>query len=227
MSAFRHAVSLGIPFELDIQLARDGLLVVVHDANLARLTGQELSVSDIDRDQLGRLRIGSSGEHIPVLNQVLEEVNGDVPILLDVRRWQAGFSSDLEHTVAATIRGYPGPLALQSFDPLAVSRMGRLIGDHPVGQVSGNLGSAGRLVATIGRSMVTNIITRPDFVNYELSALPSPYAAFWRRRRPLITWTVRSPEDEERAATVADNFLFDSYLPATYQSKSPYPNNRK
>lgn len=61
LAAFRKAALRGIPFELDVQLARDGLLVVEHDADLARLTGEKIETPDVDHSQLRRLRIGSSG----------------------------------------------------------------------------------------------------------------------------------------------------------------------
>lgn len=217
MAAFRRAVSRGIPFELDVQLGRDGTLIVIHDSDLVRLAGERLAVSDLNRDLLRRLRIGSSGEPIPVLSQVLEEVNGQVPILVDVRRWHAELSPGLEQAVAAAVRDYQGPLALQSFDPLAVLRLRRLVRGRPVGQIAGDLGSGRQIMSALGQTMVTNLLTRPHFASYELAALPSRPAAFWHRHMPLITWTVKSPADEEQAAKVADNFLFDGYLPTAYQ----------
>src|SRR6266567_2781407 len=74
MAAFRHAISHGIPIELDVQLARADLLVVVHDRDLLRLTGAGMAAADVDLDLLSRLRIGSSDERIPLLPDVLAEV---------------------------------------------------------------------------------------------------------------------------------------------------------
>lgn len=221
LAAFHNAVSHGVPFELDVQLASDGMLVVAHDANLLRVTGESVNVSGLDRDQLRRLRIGSPGERIPVLYEVLEAVDGHVPVMLDIRRWRPTLSADLERAVAAETRGYSGLLAIQSFDPLAVARLHRLIEDYPIGQVSGRLESAGQFAAAVGRTMATNIFSRPDFISYELSALPSPYASFWRKYQnlPLIAWTVSEIAEEERASILADNFIFDSYIPSVYQQE--------
>lgn len=219
MAAFRHAISLGMPFELDVHLARDGLLVVVHDRDVLRMTGQRIATADIDRKLLGQLRLVSSEEPIPSLAEVLEEVNGRVPVLLDL--WHPGgrISSQLERRIASLIRDYPGALAVQSFHPLSVWYLRRLISDRPVGQVSGRLESAGRLAGAAGRSMATNLVTRPDFVNFELAGLPARSVEFWRDHRgiPVVAWTVRSADDEDRAKSLASNFLFDSYLPSAYQ----------
>lgn len=217
LAAFRHAVAKGIPVECDVQLARDGLLLVVHDRNLRRLAGADVSVPEVGPRQLAELRIGRTSERIPTLAEVLAEINGAVPVLLDVRRYGLPLSADLERLVARTISGYAGPLALQSFDPVSVTRFRGLARGHPVGQVSGSLPSVGRFASLLGRSMAANLFSRPDFISCELAALPSPYVSFWRTGRPLLAWTVRSRQEEARAAELADNFIFDGYLPDVYR----------
>jgi hypothetical protein len=69
--------------------------------------------------------------------------------------------------------------------------------------------------------MITNWLTRPEFITFELAALPSRHAERWRRRLniPLIAFTVKSPEDEERATRLTDNFIFDGYAPKAYLDK--------
>ncbi|MFD4941435.1 glycerophosphodiester phosphodiesterase family protein [Streptomyces sp. NPDC058239] len=218
LPAFRRAAERGIPVELDVQLTHDGTLVVVHDATLERMTGSASRVSEVRRVDLGRLRLGDSGEPVPTLEQALEVIDGRIPVVVDVRRWGSELSPRLERTVAAGIQDYRGPVALQSFDPLAVYRLRHLISDRPVGQISGALRSASWAAALIGRTMVTNLVTSPDFVAYELEMLPSPYTTFWQRRGiPLLAWTVTSAETEARAAHVAENFYFDGYLPTAHQ----------
>ena len=219
LPAFRHAAASGIPIECDIQLGQDGLLLVVHDRNLRRLAGSDVSVSEVGPRQLAELRIGRTAERIPTLAEVLAEVNGAVPVLLDVRHYGLTLSSDLERLVARAISGYHGPLALQSFDPVSVTRFRRLARDHPVGQVSGSLSSAGRFASLLGRSMAANLLSRPDFISYELTALPSPYVSFWRKGRTLLAWTVHSRQEEARATGLADNFIFDGYLPDAYRQR--------
>jgi glycerophosphoryl diester phosphodiesterase len=57
--------------------------------------------------------------------------------------------------------------------------------------------------------------TRPDFVAYWVDELPA--AAPWIARNvfglPLLTWTVRTPEQRERAAQYADQMIFEGFLP--------------
>jgi len=59
--------------------------------------------------------------------------------------------------------------------------------------------------------------TQPDFVAYWVNELPS--AAPWLARNlfrcPLLTWTVRTPEQRERAARYADQMIFEGFVPGT------------
>ena len=59
--------------------------------------------------------------------------------------------------------------------------------------------------------------TRPHFVAYWVDELPA--AAPWIARNifglPLLTWTVRTPEQRARAARNADQMIFEGFLPGT------------
>ena len=59
--------------------------------------------------------------------------------------------------------------------------------------------------------------TRPHFVAFWVDQLPAP--APWIARNvfglPLLTWTVRTPEQRERAARYADQMIFEGFRPGT------------
>lgn len=226
LPAFEQAVTWQIPIELDVQLATEKLLVVIHDVDVERVAGEKIRVASLTRSDLKRLRLGTSGEPIPTLADALKTVNGRVPIVLDLRRWDRGSGAELADAVLDQIGGYRGPLALQSFDPRIVARLKRRLnswanGELPIGQVSGLLRSAGPVTAAVGRTMITNFLTRPDYISYELAALPSRYARYWRERRhiPLIAFTAKSIDDQDIAAKFSDNVFFEGYIPEAYQAK--------
>jgi glycerophosphoryl diester phosphodiesterase len=226
LPAFQHAVACEVPIELDVQLATEKLLAVIHDSDVGRMTGEKIPVAALTASDKTRLRLGVSGERIPTLSEALATVDGKVPIVLDLRRWDGGPGAELVDRVLEQIDSYAGPLALQSFDPRIVARLKRHLahrppGEWPVGQISGLLRSARPVTAAIGRTMITNFLTRPDYVSYELDALPSHYARYWRERHhlPLIAFTAKSIEEEAKAAKFSDNVFFEGYVPKAYQVK--------
>jgi len=85
LKGFRHAVSLGLEFtECDVQLSRDGHLVVMHDDTVDRTTNGSGRVADMALDDIRRLDAGD-GEQVPTLAEVLEVVHGDTQLLCEMK----------------------------------------------------------------------------------------------------------------------------------------------
>lgn len=73
LKAFHLAHQQGADgIELDIFLSRDGELVVTHDENLKRLTGQNLKTRHLPLTELKKLDFGQ-GEKIPTLKEVFHQ----------------------------------------------------------------------------------------------------------------------------------------------------------
>lgn len=81
MAAFRKAVKLGSHgIECDIQMSKDGKLVVCHDELVNRTTDGKGFIKDMAYEEIRKLDAGSwfgkeyQGEHIPLLEELLELV---------------------------------------------------------------------------------------------------------------------------------------------------------
>ena len=79
LAAFRRALSLGVRwFELDVQMSRDGELVVIHDHTVDRTTNGTGEVGSLSLQDLRKLDSGSwfdphyRGEPVPTLREMLE-----------------------------------------------------------------------------------------------------------------------------------------------------------
>ncbi len=82
MSAFRKAVELGSGgIECDVQMTKDGKLVICHDEMLDRTTDGKGFIKDFTYEELSRLDAGSwfssdfKGEKLPLLDELLELVS--------------------------------------------------------------------------------------------------------------------------------------------------------
>lgn len=95
--AFDHAVSLGVDgLECDVQLSRDGEVVIIHDPTVDRTTGGSGSVSSFTADELARLDAGAKfgadagwpycGQDIgvPTLRTFLKRYEG-LPLVVEVK----------------------------------------------------------------------------------------------------------------------------------------------
>lgn len=210
VAAFEAAAEAGHPCELDVQLTSSGELIVLHDYDLSRVTGMSRPSVTLTAADLASTRLFGGDQQIPLLAQVLDCVHGRVPLLLELKRGDAVDPRALVQAVLESLRSRDGLYALSSFDPFSVRLLRGANTAFPVGQISGLLRSSGRLRRLAGRVMITNVVTRPDFISYELAGLPSRIVEVWRNRGvPVLAWTVKTPEDEQKARHYADNFFFD------------------
>ena len=213
VGAFRKAVAAGYGIELDIHLSRDGRLVVFHDDNAKRLTGRDLKITSASFAELSALRLADTEYRISALEEVLELVAGRVPVLIEVK---AGSRVDrVGSLLASLLKGYDGPAAVQSFDPRIVVWLRRHLPDVPRGQLAGGLKEVPAARRLLLRSMAANAVSRPDFIAFELGAMPDRFVAMWQRvlRVPLVLWTIRTEEELAKARSFGANAIFDDIRP--------------
>src|SRR2546423_9182129 len=115
LAAFQAAIDRGLPVELDVRLSADGQPVVLHDADLGRMTGKGVPVRSLAANEVRQLRLLNTQERVPLLRETLERVAGRVPLLIELKHHGMGVGP-LERAVVAALRGYSGPFALQSFN---------------------------------------------------------------------------------------------------------------
>lgn len=85
LSAFRSAIELGADgIELDVHLTRDGVPVVIHDADVARTTSGTGSVADLYLADLKQFDAGR-GEHIPTFEEVALLTRGKTKLDIEIK----------------------------------------------------------------------------------------------------------------------------------------------
>ena len=219
IGAFHAAIALGFPIEMDVRLTKDGKIVVFHDDGLHRMTGANLLVKDCSFEDLSVLRLAGSQERIPLFTDFLKEIDGKVPLLIELKNMPSVNTKDFIKLFAEELKDYHGLYAVQSFQPFYVKAFKKLRPDIPAGV----LASAGATKADFGgsplwrikaralKNMSLNKSVKPDFISYAFSDYPNK--ATERFTGAKLAWTVRSPEDEAYARKYADNIIFENYLP--------------
>ncbi|MGA9723467.1 MAG: glycerophosphodiester phosphodiesterase family protein [Candidatus Binatus sp.] len=107
LSAFRAAIDAGaVMCELDVQLSRDGAVVVIHDETVDRTTDGKGKVAQLTLEELKRLDAGAKfkgtikagalkvAERIPTLDEVFAVTSGKCALNIELK------AGGLEHQVA-------------------------------------------------------------------------------------------------------------------------------
>lgn len=210
MGAFERAVHEGIPIELDLHLTRDGVIYVMHDANLKRMTGTSKGEKELLSAELGQFHLAGTAYTIPTLAQVLDLVQGRVPLLLEIKN--KGMAGPLERTLHRMLQHYTGRVAIESFDPLSIWMMKRLNPSYVTGQLAYPFqhDRLPRFVKWFLRTCRMNPLTGPEFIAYDINALPQPFLDRERKKGiALLGWTVRDTLDRQYAEKYCDNYIFE------------------
>jgi len=186
LAAFREALAAGADgIELDVQATRDRSIVVHHDAVLPGDGGPhagrliaELSLEDV--------RCSARGGQIPLLDDVIEEVNGRCTLYVELK------APGIEAEVAGMVARHASWCAVHSFDHRSIARVRALAPDVP----RGVLMSSYLLDPVVP---VADHAARDLWQQWELIDEDLVVAAHARGAR-VIAWTVNDPTAARRLA---------------------------
>jgi glycerophosphoryl diester phosphodiesterase len=207
LSAAREAVKEGFAIEVDLHPSADRVPMVFHDLELDRLTNERGSMRLRKARELRQISIGGTRDHVPMLVELLEAVRGDVGLVLEMKG-HAGEDDGFVEAIARIIEDYEGPIAVMSFNHWLIEDARKLIAGRPVGLTADGNDKLRDVHQEIAEKADV------DFVSYGIGDLPCRFVSEFReRRRPVITWTIRSPADAEKSALYADQITFEGFDP--------------
>ena len=220
LSAAEAAIERGFAIECDVQCTADAEAVVFHDFTLDRLTERSGPVAELPSRRVIDLKLRGSDDRVPLLAAFLDRVAGRVPLVCEIK---SSFGGDLRlaDRVVELVREYRGPFAIKSFDPAIIVHLRGLGLDRPLGIVSQAAfdDPEWRYLSDPQRRSLANLLhfaeTRPDFLSYHVDDLPhaAPYLCRAALGLPVMTWTVRTPEQRHHAAAWADQMVFEGFIP--------------
>ena len=85
MKAFAEAIKNNYIIELDVHLLKDSEVIVFHDDNLKRMTGVNKKVKECTYEEIAEIKLKETEEKIPLLKEVLNLVDGKVPIIIELK----------------------------------------------------------------------------------------------------------------------------------------------
>lgn len=220
LAAFAAAVDAGYGIELDVHLTKDGHLVVHHDNSLQRICGEDVQIEQNDLARIRQARLGKTDETVPTFDEVLALVNGQVPLIVELK--VSGKNSDaLAKAVYERMQRYEGVWCVESFDPMPIRWFrenapeiirGQLAYDEPCKAKSAGDFFLRLVIATL----LQNFFSRPDFVAFkaQTESWHTLSMKLMRLMRPhLVAWTIRSQEAMDRCRGRYDLVIFEGFVP--------------
>ena len=208
--AYQNAVNNGFPIEIDLYGTKDGEIVVFHDQNLIRLTGKDADIFNLTLSEIKKLSITNTAQKIPTLKEVLDLVNGQVPLLIEFKN-----QPDNSYLVRAVelLKKYPYEFAVQSFNPVILLKIKRLASHFTIGVLTTKKFDKGtsfikRLV--VGH-MLLNRKVKPDFISYDKNLLITKKIKKFKGKK--LAWTITSKDEFLSVKGLCDNVIFEHFIP--------------
>ena len=142
--AFDKAVEMHADyFEIDVQMSKDGELVLIHDNSVDRTTDGSGMVKDLTLEELQQLDAGSwfgeefAGTKIPTFEEVLDRYRGKIGILIELKSPELYPGVEEKVVQALKERNMDNPsngkIIIQSFNHDSVKKVRELLPNIPLG----------------------------------------------------------------------------------------------
>lgn len=211
LPAFERASQAGYGMELDVQLSKDGQVVVFHDDTLDRVCGVHARVDELTYQELSRLRLCGSEYGIPLFSEVLATVRGRGPLIVELKSGRR--NRELCEKTYRLLSDYRGEVCVESFNPVIMGWF-RV---HARDLVRGQLAAPSKeyrprfsaFQAFALSHCLMNFISRPQFIAYKIGYRPPTVRLSELLGAMKVGWTSHEPRNEQGR----DAVIFEFYRP--------------
>ncbi len=215
MTAFKEAMNHHYSIECDINVLKDGTIVVFHDKDFKRLCQKDVMLSEVTYDEIKDFKLKNTQDHIPTLKEFLNFVDGKVNLLIELK--PHGDKDLLCQKFMETMVSYKGNYAVFSFHPGIVSWFKKHHPDVIRGQITEYFKADDKMkpyMKYLMKTLFFNRFTKPDFISYGIHDLPNKWADKAKKKGiTVISYAARSQEDLNFVRSRYDNVVFEYFIP--------------
>ena len=204
--AFSKAIERNSPIEFDIQILKDGNLVVYHDDNLKRLMGIDRKLSSYSYEELEKLTFPNLDTHIPLFSDLLRLVNGRVLLVIEIKKTDIISYKKYCEKIVSILKNYSGDFVIKSFDIRIVSWFLKNT-DYVTGLLM--IRRKKSSYDFIINKRITLSVLNPDFISVSTKIVSSKLVQNFRKKHPVLVWTIKNRNSLDMALRYGDSFLID------------------
>lgn len=211
--AIKQAVDASFGIEFDIRLSKDGQIVLFHDDCLKRMTGLNKKVRDLTYKELKEINFINSNQKIPLFSEVLELVNGKVPLIIELK-CDLSDVNELSSKTSEMLDYYKGDFMVESFNPKAVQWFKKYRPNYIRGQLSsGHFKNLNFFESFLMSHLLFNFLSRPDFIAYEhkYSNNLSLWIQKYIYKKLMVCYTIKNKKDYEKNKSFFDLIIFEDF----------------
>lgn len=209
LESIKLALNKNYIIEIDVHITKDNQIIVFHDYNTKRLLKKDLTVEDITYEEINNHSIF----HVPTLKEVLNLVEGKVPLLIEIKQLRK--VGHLEEELMNILNDYKGEYAIQSFNPKVLLWFKKNYPNILRGQLSYSYkrNKFFKIKKLFLKSMFLNFLTKPNFISYKYNELSErKLNKFKKKNIKVLGWTVKSKKDFKKYSHYYDNLICEDFI---------------
>ncbi len=221
ISSFKRAINFGFSIEIDVRMTIDKEIIVYHDRNLKRLIGLDQNVDKTELSFIKNCKL-PNGEEIPTLDEVLRNVSGTVPILIEVKDLDGYLKKTdgfFEKKLVKKMKSYFGKFAIMSSNPYIIKTIIDLNSNISCGLVTGHFNKKNwPLISESYRKKLLDFYyveeLNVSFISNNISTLNNDLKKNMKKKEiEILSWTVKSFQEEKIALKYSSNITFEGFFP--------------
>ena len=217
LKAFERAVSENYGVKFEVRLTDDANIVVFSEDSVIDAFGIDKPIEAFPYYQIKKLGLFNTEETVPLLAEVLDSINGAVPIIIEIKStptWEI-----LCKKLGFWMDKYEGDFLVQSFDPIIVdwfklNRPNYLRGLMMYPYKKGDNGING-IDAFFTRNMFANIIARPHYIAYDCNDRNKIGLKLMTKifKLPEVSFTVKDEDMMKKCVLDDCIIIFENFVP--------------
>ncbi len=190
LESIMYAVKNNLIVEIDVRLTKDYEIIVFHDDDAGRMLRLKDDINTLTYQEL----LYISPYHIPTLNEVIDNINGKVPIIIEVKE----DNKIIRNKLIKLLNDYKGKFVIQSFiyDAINFYKKQKYI--------------VGLLVGKKKNRVLLNKYPNVDFINIKYDSIDRVEASKLKEKYFLIGYTLDTREDVELYIKIFNNLVIDN-----------------
>jgi glycerophosphoryl diester phosphodiesterase len=188
ISSIRESIELGVEvIEIDVQISKDGVLVLNHDRTLKRVAGKDERVADLNYSIIKDIYIGFKNsyldEKIPTLEEALLEIDKKAKVIIDIKNY--GSDQEMAEKIVELVErnNMIDDTYIQSFDQKILKEIRSINPEIKIGAI---------LYASIGNLSLLDV----DFYTIHQYMLSDAFVKNTHKlNREVWVWTVNLDEN--------------------------------
>ena len=211
IAAFEKAIQKNLAIELDVHILKDNTIVVIHDNDLKRCCNINKKIKDMTLNEIKGIRLFDTEYKIPTLVDVLDYVDGRVPIIIEVKTDRP--AKAICPYLLDILKNYKGKVAIKSFDPLVCLWFKKHAPEYTRGLLVSDFKNDKKhklLKRAFISSLIFVPICKPDFLSVGTSMLKSKKIKKLRKKGlTILGWTFRNKYDFVKYDSYCDSYIFE------------------